>query len=141
MANLYESREALTQDKRILRRALALIRKGWCQNAEARTAGGTNVDYISPRATAFCAIGAIRRAQAAETVMVTDYGRARRRLAVVLGGPRDAETIFNYGLGPYDAALAAWNDDARRTKREVVRAFSEAIKTVTAEITRAREAK
>jgi hypothetical protein len=57
--NLEIKRRSLT----ILSRARALIAKGWCQHGGAVNAQGDYVQEDSPDAVAFCAIGAVSRAQ------------------------------------------------------------------------------
>jgi len=51
-----------TLDETIMERALALVETGWTQYAYARTRKGRFVDWRSPEAVSFCAVGAILKA-------------------------------------------------------------------------------
>ena len=52
-----------TDDATILVRAAEIVEKGWCQGATARDAKGVSVATDDPRATRWCLIGAIAKAE------------------------------------------------------------------------------
>lgn len=99
-------------------------RKGWTQCAMARAApdplhpAGMKVKAQSPLATCWCASGAIEVAgsplgqpYSEETAAAKNLAREYVARAADLPGP------------PY---IVEWNDNARRTKRQVVAAFRRA---------------
>lgn len=88
-------------------KAIDYIRKGWTQGTYARTKTGRPCHYCSPRAVKWCAIGAVLRAYS-ET-LDDEYLSIRKRLAQV---------VFD--------SLPGWNDDPKRTKKEVIAAFKKA---------------
>jgi hypothetical protein len=93
--------EVLTAARNLLKR------KGWCKGHLARAANGRIVSVDSPKAVAWCMIGAIRRVTVAS---VEQYGFADLLLQRVIGMP-----------------VPVWNDDPHRTKEEVIEAFDKAI--------------
>jgi hypothetical protein len=50
------------REKQTLRRAKALIKKGWCKGSFARDKNGMGVPFNSPQAVKFCMLGAVYRA-------------------------------------------------------------------------------
>ena len=97
-----------------LREAARLIQKGWCKGTYAKGKSGRDVLPDSPRATEFCAVGAIRR------VAPHTYPEVHRALRLYL-----REWV---GAG----GVTFWNDAPERTKTQVVRAFRDAAKAVEA---------
>ena len=49
-------------DAKVLRRAAEIVEQGWCQGALARDERGVGVGLNSPRAAAWCAVGAFKLA-------------------------------------------------------------------------------
>jgi hypothetical protein len=88
-----------------LNRAADIIEQtGWTQGAFAIDAAGNPVTALSPTATCYCTIGAIRKAAGGHTRVIA---RANAALCEHLG-IRDT---------------ADWNDTAGRTREEVVAAL------------------
>lgn len=102
--------------REILIAARALIEKGWCQGALARTADGVKLLGGSIRedncqldeACSWCMVGAIAAASPDH-----DTEPANELLAEVVG-------MNNFGLG-------TWNDRSWRTQAQVLEAFDKAI--------------
>ena len=88
----------------ILRRAKALIEKGWTQNTWCRDAKGNELNADSTDAVCWCLSAALGRA-------ANDYG------ALYLG-PLD-NIIGHYYID--------WNDAPERTQAQVVKALEQAI--------------
>lgn len=57
-----------------LKRALALIKKGWCRKAGARDKHRNPVDIASPKAVAWCAFGACLATGASMTALSQRMG-------------------------------------------------------------------
>lgn len=94
----------------ILRKAAALVRKGWCKGSPARDSLGLVVGPLDEDAVEFCAIGAIQRVCRALTA--DGAWEARRALREVIG-----------------MEIAPWNDGIARDAEQVARAFEEAART------------
>lgn len=110
MAGKYKrkARKASTDVVAVLRRARALVKRGWCQGAFAETADGDVCDQYSRSAASWCALGAI----------------------FVAGGAyaREAREAFRGAISRRECtSITAWNDSADRTKPQVLRAFTKAI--------------
>ena len=90
-------------------KAIDFIRKGWTQDAVARTAKGWPCSETSLRAVKWCAWGAIFAAYRSPQKRYD----ALNRLYLVLGLP----------LG---ISVTEWNDHPKRTKGEVLAAFKKA---------------
>jgi hypothetical protein len=100
-----------------------LQRAGWCRGTEAKTkyhktlsSAGFRSEVENPAAGAFCAIGAVRRAQ------------------FELTGSTDAEVKFNNavdrlnGIVP-DRSIVDFNDDSKATRAKVIKVFEKALKS------------
>ena len=57
-----ERLEGWVIENRVMERAAELTASGWCAGALARDADGNNVDPNSPKAVAWCAEGALKKA-------------------------------------------------------------------------------
>jgi hypothetical protein len=90
-----------------LRKAKALIERGWTQGAFARRANGRVIGYESDDASCFCIAGALMRV----TPLISDFERLCHPLTRATGSPR----------------LDHWNDAPGRTQAEVLAAFDKAI--------------
>jgi hypothetical protein len=92
-----------------------LVRRGWCQGADARTARGTPVDPWDDDAEAWSLLGAL--------VAVLE-----RRAAEFGEVPLDELAATLYALADLieTDSLAAWNDDPSRSQRDVVRTLEDA---------------
>lgn len=102
----------MTAQQDVLRKAAELIEKfGWTQGTLARAEMGNPCGELSPFATCFCAIGAVRRAT-----------------HLVAGSSRE---VFHRAIGLFCDAVETnnvprWNDTAGRTKEEVIDALRRA---------------
>jgi hypothetical protein len=99
----------------VLREAAVLVRRGWCQGADARAADGTAVEPWEPDAEAWSLLGALvavleRRAAQSGEVPLDELAASLYALADVI------ETD----------SLAAWNDDASLSQRDVLTTLAEA---------------
>jgi hypothetical protein len=106
--------------KKVLKKALALIRKGWTKGALCRDKDKVAVKYhvgLREKGCKFCSLGAIDAG--AELVKLTDYSaaifEAKQKLREAL---------------PVRTGIIAWNDSPDRRKPEVVAAFQAAIKSL-----------
>lgn len=99
--------------KKILQKARKLIAKGWTQGAFARNDRGWSVGNNSPDAQCFCAVGAIRTAAGWD-------GNAP------MGEYREALSAVRAATGSR-LPIPSWNDNAKRTKEDVLAAFDKAI--------------
>lgn len=100
----------------VLRKARALVVKGWTRKAYARDKWRHRVDINSPRATCFCGDGAVRKVTG-----LVDISR----------GPFNKPTpIYSRVRAALDGAIGGlfpeFNDS--HTKDDVVAAFDKAIK-------------
>lgn len=85
----------------------------WCQGGIAKDETGVKVDIDSPRAVAWCAWGA------------TGLGDATRQ----------ADAALARALGS-DRCVVSWNDDPKRTKKQVLALFDKAIALRRKEVTK-----
>jgi hypothetical protein len=107
----------------MLRYARVLLTAGWCQGAEAHDEQGKPVEPWDVMAVSWSLAGAIRAAAGDAGDEDGELERdALRALAFVLEMPADE--------------LPAWNDDPRRTRRDVLAACDCAVELVTELITR-----
>lgn len=99
-----------------LRRAKALISQPghWTQHSEARTGGGSSVMPSNPRATRWCAIGAIRRVDGPYEADATQL------LAEAVLGKRKMS-------GSQYSLISNFNDKAGRLHKTVLAKFDLAI--------------
>lgn len=102
----------------VLKKARALIKKGWTQQWWAEDRKGNIVTPDDPAAVKFCLRGAIRR--------VHDAGEEAALAAIVRANhiPKATSPAL------YGGAAAEWNDRTNRTQAEVLAAFDKAIKAV-----------
>lgn len=93
-----------------LERAIELIRHGWTQGSNARTAKGKTVGIDDSNAVQFCAWGALWRAEREMNVLQGSLiDHVRRHISTV---PRPWRQI------------TAWNDAPDRTKDDVLKVFN-----------------
>jgi hypothetical protein len=102
----------------VLRKAKALVERGWCQAADALNRAGDNCECSAEDAVPWCAYGAIRRVH-------ENTGEADRSvLALVAAIPGVGEDF------PLErvTSLTRWNDTPGRTKGEVLALFTQTIR-------------
>ena len=99
----------------LLRRAGELVRSGWSQHADARSAEGTEVQPWSETAAAWSLLGALVAALEERS----DHGRdlPLDHLAAALN---ELATFID------DESLEKWNDEPSRTQDDVINAFDAA---------------
>lgn len=105
--------------RQVLVAAYRLIVKGWTRHAMARNKDGCIVDYTSSEAVEFCSYGAISRAAGGTTnphLVPLD----------VIATAREAARCLKVATRRTD--IPAWQNAEKRTKRQVLAAFSRAIK-------------
>lgn len=100
--------------KSILRKARALVKKGWCQGASARNSDGKPLHSDHPDAVSYCAMGAIR---AAGVSVGFPYGPIEGAALALC----DAESL----QGIHE--IGAWNDSQLMRQADVIDAFDRAI--------------
>ena len=84
-------------------KAIDYVRKGWCKFRLSKDKFGRTVEPDSERASSWCSMGAI------EAAYVSTYDAMTKLLAVIKSD-----------------SIADWNDDPKRTKRQVLAAFRKA---------------
>jgi hypothetical protein len=94
-----------------LQEARALIERGWCKFASAKTAHGNHVDPTSEYAVSWCAYGAITRVE-------PDSNEAFVALLMRLELPAEWDD---------ENAIGDYNDDVRTTKEDILALFDRAI--------------
>lgn len=102
-----------------LRKARALVERGWTQGTSARDLSGNGLPEYDSHAVCWCITGALTAIRASRHR--TDQERedelnARRALSTAL--IRQSANFI---------ALTAWNDDPSRTKNEVLKLFDDTI--------------
>jgi hypothetical protein len=100
----------------LLRRACELVRSGWSQHADARTAEGAEAQPWRETAVAWSLLGALvaaleERSDRGRELPLDDLAAALNELAEVID----------------DDSLAHWNDEPSRTKDDVTGALEAAI--------------
>ena len=95
----------------ILKRALAKIKKGWTQRVYAANKKDVVVSLYDSNATKFCIDGAVARVVGNYESDEVAYSYLRRSL------PSNS-----------NKNLCSWNDNKRRTKKQVIALFEKAIK-------------
>lgn len=103
----------------VLRKARALIRKGWTQGTGARTKSGKGVDSMARSAVRFCCLGAIWRF---DHGAVTDSVRCLSRAINGKSIEWDSEHLD---------VVERFNDNPARKKAEVLALFDRAIHSST----------
>lgn len=93
-----------------LRKARALVEKGWTQRAMARDESRRRVNAVDPTACRWCAVGSV--------VSVTAARFDARYAKLIYAVKHAAGAAFT---------LASWNDAPCRTQAEVLAAFDRAI--------------
>jgi hypothetical protein len=96
----------------LLECALARLRRGWCQNADALDSEGHRTDPCSPTAVSWSAAGAVE----AEIRSASDGDSEEGPIFAALG-------TDDYGY----IALQFWNDMEERTQQQVIALFERAI--------------
>lgn len=87
-----------------LRRARAFIAKGFCKHHLAINNDGVEVDPRSPAAVAWCVYGALDAA-----------------------GADDTADGWLQAVVPYSGSLVAYNNHPRRTQKQMLRLFDQAL--------------
>jgi hypothetical protein len=100
----------------ILLRAGDLISQGWCQDADARSENGEHVYPWSPLARSWSLLGSL---MATEGVGRSAIGRIPVH---ELG-----QAIVVLGEAAHTHSLEAWNDEAARTKSDVLAVVADAL--------------
>lgn len=95
----------------LLREAGVLVEQGWCQGTEARDAQGAATDVAASGATEWSLLGALQATTAGDpSTRIQDIGDAVAALAELI----------------MDPSLSNWNDEAARTKLEVMSVLKDA---------------
>ena len=97
-----------------LSKARELVASGWTQGEAARSSDGEAVLPYSPAACAWCMLGSLQAVGAPDAALELLFEAAVAKSLGMTAGRRAK-------------ILAAWNDDADRTKEEVQAAFDKAI--------------
>jgi hypothetical protein len=105
----------MPKDLVILKNARTLIEKGWCQGAWARNKKGKPVQWDNSAAASWCLRGAIHK------------GAAEASSRDTAGATVTIERILRDRFHVIDG-LTWWNDDPKRTKKDVLKALDIAIK-------------
>jgi hypothetical protein len=95
-----------------LRKARALIERGWTQGQYARGEQGSGIDFLKRKAVCFCAAGAIG---AANKQWPNSQLPGMKYLSLAVGGDGDEPDVLH------------WNDAPERSQAEVIAAFDKAI--------------
>ncbi len=88
----------------MLARDLLARPNGWTQHAYARDARGCDIELMSPRATSFCMLGALRRAGGTQALWWP-----KRALEEIVGEWGMAVAHFNDSAQSPDDVLAAFD--------------------------------
>jgi len=108
--------EKAARVRKVLRKAIKLIEKGWTKGTYARDQHGTPVSYKEPAACQFCSAGAMYRALA-------DVGELENGTIAMEARQTLRETAKV-------SSIVIFNDSHDRSKAEVVETFKQAIKRV-----------
>lgn len=92
-----------------------LLKKGWCQGDYARNENGADVSHTNPKASEYCALGAICCCYEGE-----ERVQAIRRAVMLI--PRE---FHRFRIKP-GAIIVGWNDAIGRTRPQVVALLKEA---------------
>lgn len=92
-----------------LRRARALLVRGWCQDAYAIDSGGHEVEPNARNAVAWCAAGAVRR-------------------LLPRSSASDVENALEQALRISGTDVSDWNDKLGRRKADILARFTSAIR-------------
>ena len=122
----------LKEKREVLRRAKALIKKGWCRFNLAQDRHGNSVRVISTDARYFCFSGSVQRA-------IYDVKKADPRRSFKAGLQGGLEGEFDRSLhltitkiivdsNPHVTGFAFYNDSYARTKNEILALFTNAQK-------------
>jgi hypothetical protein len=107
----------LTAVQVLMRAKKLLVTKGWTKGTFARDKyHKQHLDWYSPKAACFCAGGALNRASGEDNHYADNY------LERII-----EQTGFVKSSWNYDSVIAVWNDDPKRTKKQVLTAFDKAI--------------
>jgi 4'-phosphopantetheinyl transferase EntD len=107
--------------KQTLKNAVTLLRKGktvlennhWCRNVLACDENGERVAVQSSHAHAFCALGAVYKAQ----------GNTKRTARF-----KEAKELLDNAVDGYYCGVEGFNDGVAKRKRDVINLFNRAIK-------------
>ena len=108
----------MSETTRILKHARSLVRRGWCQSADARNKTNRSVNYLSPKAVKFCISGALDRA--ATQIEGHISGKAHRLLRK--GIPIKYRTYVG---------VIAYNDHFCKSRKQALEVFNRAIQKAT----------
>ena len=103
----------------LLKRTRELIERGWTQGSSARDADGQPCDLR--RATCFCLYGALTQAS---------YEEGGSLMYWIMDPIREP-LIDSFIKATGIRNIVEWNDDAKRTKEDVLNALDETIKAQT----------
>jgi hypothetical protein len=107
----------------LLHRACELVRSGWSQHADARSADGLEVQPWQETAVCWSLLGALVAA-------LEELADGRRELPLEgLAAALDALALF-----VDDDSLTSWNDDRLRSQRDVVTALEAAERSAAARL-------
>lgn len=109
---------------KIIRHAIKLMEKGWCQQAWATTASGSLCNSESDLATSFCASGALSRA-VRDTPGCDNKRSLDARVVVERSVPKR-----NFGGKKVSQALLTFNDRKDTKKTDVLKVFKRALKSL-----------
>lgn len=100
----------MSTTQKILSRAADIVAQGWAQGWYSQDANGNRTMPDDPNSCKFCAVGAIRKAAAEQSIQNSD---------TALHHFSNHEGIHN---------IADWNDGPTRTQNQVVAALRNAAK-------------
>ena len=105
----------MTHEKyiKVLTLAKTFIQKGWCKEYCAKDKDGYEINPVSPKVKAFCAVGAMIKAS--KKINNNHYNI------------HDIKQIFAAANKISPTSIGLWND-ARKKKETVLKAFDKAIK-------------
>lgn len=107
--------QTLQGTAKILRKAAAILQRGWGRYTLARNAGGTPVDIENPQAVKFCAVGALIKAGDTK-----DRAFLELRVYVRETFHFDNVSDFNDMMAHREPVVAAMIATALKLEREVV---------------------
>jgi hypothetical protein len=118
-------RALLNNVEMVLVQAAALVERGWCQKAAARSAGDQACDIADDEAVAWSAVGAIERAaidqySASWSSAMDGVDEALRAVASILTESRTKQTTGRWDeFDGFIELVFDWNDAEGRTAGEV----------------------
>ena len=104
-----------------LEKARSLVKRGWCQQLEARTDDGEKCSPFSDEATYFCAIGSMIRASKFDFEKDWITGTPCKNYPLFMEMEKVFKKVNDTGQ------IVTWNDHPTQTKENVLSAFDKAI--------------